>query len=100
MLGDILYNYSQLKEVAKAANYLDITLVDEENSIIIYKQLQDVQFYIDMEYNSLKRIIIKVEHIMVLFENLLPTREFACKVETVKDNSKKVFYPTLITVFN
>lgn len=99
-LGDIIYNYSQLKEVANSANYLDLTLVDEDNSVVIYKQLQDVQFCIEMDICTPRRIAIKVDSILVTFEIMETTREVLCRVETFKENQRKVFYPSLITIFN
>lgn len=99
-LGDIVYNCSQLKEVARSANYLDLTLVDEDNSVVIYKQLQDVQFLIEMQECVPKRIAIKVDNILVTFEMVMPGREVLCRVETFKEDQHKVFYPSLITIFN
>ena len=100
LLGDIIYNYSQLKQEATSANYLDITLVDEDNNVVIYKQLQDVQFYIELDQYLPIRIALKVETVTITFEMKSVNRDVLCRVETEKNGNHKIFYPTLITVFN
>lgn len=99
-LGEILCNYFQMKERALIAQYVDITLVDEENSVVIYKQLQDIQFYIQMEQEKVRIIGMKVGNIRITYEIEDREQHVYCRVETEKNGMKIVFYPTLITVFN
>ena len=64
-LLELLYQHSENQHVLQGIHYLDLTLVDPENSVVVYKQLKDIQFVTLLKENTLKRLMIRVDNIRI-----------------------------------
>ena len=77
---------------------MDLTLVDPENSVVIYKQLKDIQFVTLLKENTLERLLIRVDNIRITL--VTQDEGIICWLETYRESGTKLFYPTVITLFN
>ena len=97
-LMELLYRYSENQHVLRGIHYLDLTLVDPENSVVIYKQLKDIQFVTLLQQNMLQRLMIRVDNVRIILNS--QDGGVVCWVETYSETGPKLFYPTVITLFN
>lgn len=95
---ELLYQYSENQHVLQGIHYLDLTLVDPENSVVVYKQLKDIQFVTVLKENTLERLIIRIDDIRITL--VMQNEGIVCWVETFGKTNIKLFYPTVITLFN
>lgn len=100
LLLEIMYGYALKRNTVLGNMFLDLTLVDEENSVLIYTSLQKIQFIVEMNQKEMRpwKIGLRIETTLIVFERQ-EGKGVACMVETQKQNQKKTFYPSIITVF-
>lgn len=95
---ELLYQCSENQHVSQGIHYLDLTLVDPENSVVVYKQLKDIQFVTLLKENTLERLMIRVDNMRITL--VAQDEGIVCWVETYQESGTKLFYPTVITLFN
>lgn len=99
-LFETMWWYAENQCWLGTSRYLDLTLVDMENNVVIYKPVKDIQFLLYKKDEQPDSLVLRIEHIKVTFLRADNYDNYICLVESTKQPPTQCFYPTLITLFN